>query len=232
MGNATKSTFEGRGLHERPLPAHKGSRGSGNRPSGAVVREGFRRSHDIGADRDPLTTGLPLRRPLIALPPSSVFKDRRNHESARFLAHGLVALVVKRSDSAAIRLRKALDIMQPMIAQAKARLEVHHVTDLWDYFHWTIAWCMWNAEERHAGREPDPFGPLWMCARRARRMSTRRPPRTAGASTTVGARRRTARSRTSRACPCARPGRGSPTRRSTRSPEPTSSKRCRRSTSR
>jgi hypothetical protein len=60
------------------------------------------------------------------------------------------------------RLREAHDIMQPIIEQAKSRLELRLVADLVEYLRWTTSWVIYKIDESK-GEWPG-FGPLSLMA--------------------------------------------------------------------
>lgn len=66
-----------------------------------------------------------------------------------------------RTDVAVTRLRKAHDIVQPILKVARARLEFHLMTDLVCYLRWTAAWVVYKIEQGK-GEWPDGFGPMFL----------------------------------------------------------------------
>jgi len=57
------------------------------------------------------------------------------------------AIDSKQTDAAIERLRAAHGFMLPIVNQARARLELHIVADLWGYLRWTVAWVMYKMAE-------------------------------------------------------------------------------------
>jgi hypothetical protein len=72
------------------------------------------------------------------------------------------AIDSKKMDAAVEQLRAAHDLMLPIVNQARARLELRLVADLWGYLEWTAAWVIHKMSE--CGGEWPGVSPLFLFA--------------------------------------------------------------------